>query len=190
MSERGASVADLVAILFVAGEGADRRAVQRALDLTPVRLARLIEETRRAEIPGLLVQEHEDVLRLVTHPDAADAVRRFVQAPHAVRLSNAALETLAVIAYSQPATRAQVQEARGVNSEGPIQTLLQHGLIEEAGRAEGPGRPTLFHTTPDFLALLGIGSLEDLPDLRPSGWTDEERGRLIEFPDPGASGQL
>ena len=156
---------DLIAILLVAGEGADRKAVQRALEVTPAQFRRVLEAARDGPAPGLLVQEHGEVLRLVTHPDAAASVRRFMQAPNAIRLSAAALETLAVIAYSQPTTRGQIQEARGVNSDGPIATLQQHGLIADAGRADSPGRPTLFVTTAECLTLLGVGSLRDLPAL-------------------------
>jgi segregation and condensation protein B len=160
-------VGRLVAVLFMAGEGADRGAVQRALELSRPQLARLLEAARQTGIPGLMIQEHGELLRLVTHPDAAESVRRFVEAPHAIRLSGASLETLAVIAYTQPTTRAQIAEARGVNSDGPISTLMQHGLIVEAGHADTPGRPTLFETTPEFLMLLGVGSLDDLPSLVP-----------------------
>jgi len=167
-STSSALLARLVAVLFMAGEGADRGAVQRALDLTPPQLRRLLEQARTASIPGLMIQEHDDQLRLVTHPDTAETVRRFIEAPHAIRLSGASLETLAVIAYTQPTTRAQIADARGVNSDGPLATLLQHGLILEAGHADTAGRPTLFETTSDFLTLLGISSLDDLPMLSPA----------------------
>ncbi|MPZ15623.1 MAG: SMC-Scp complex subunit ScpB [Chloroflexi bacterium] len=163
----GAHISDLVAILFVAGESARRGAVQRALGISSAQLAILIDAARRTSIPGLLIQEHGDLLRLVTHPETAASLRRFVQAPSAIRLSAAAVETLAVIAYTQPTTRAQVQEARGVSSDTSIATLLQHGLIAEAGRAEGHGRPILLATTPECLALLGVASLDELPTLRP-----------------------
>ncbi len=163
--EYEAQVRDLVAVLFVAGDAADRGAVQRALGVTPALLARILEVARQHPPLGLLVQEHGDTLRLVSHPDAAASVRRFLQAPSAIRLTGAALETLAVIAYTQPTTRGQIQEARGVASDGPIATLLQHGLIAEAGRADSPGRPTLFETTPECLTLLGLSSIADLPVL-------------------------
>ena len=165
--EQEAQVRDLVAVLFVAGDAADRGAVQRALGATPAQLARVLAAAREHPPLGLMIQEHQDTLRLVSHPDAAASVRRFLQAPSAIRLTGAALETLAVIAYTQPTTRAQIQEARGVASDGPIATLLQHGLIVEAGRAETPGRPTLFETTPECLTLLGLASIADLPELGP-----------------------
>jgi segregation and condensation protein B len=128
-----------------------------------------VRAAQEADIPGLLVQAHGDVLRLVTHPVAAAAARRFAQSPNAIRLSTAALETLAVIAYGQPTTRSQIQEARGVNSDGPIATLLQHGLIAEAGRADTVGRPALFETTVECLAMLGLATIDDLPALTPEG---------------------
>jgi segregation and condensation protein B len=174
---------ELVAVLFVAGEGADRRAVQRALEVVPAQLNRVVRAAQAIDLPGLMVQEHGDLLRLVTHPDVAPAVRRFAQSPNAIRLSTAALETLAVIAYGQPTTRAQIQDARGVNSDGPITTLLQHGLIAEAGRADTIGHPTLFETTAECLALLGLASIEDLPVLTPEG----PRLTLVPPPDAAAA---
>ena len=158
-------VGDLIAVLFVAGDGADRRTVQRALDVSAVRLQAAIDQLRATPPHGLLLQEHGDTFRLVTHPAAAPSVRRFVQTPSAIRLSPAALETLAVIAYTQPTTRAQIQEARGVNSDGAVSTLLQHGLIVETGRADGPGRPAQFGTTAECLTLLGLSTIAELPTL-------------------------
>lgn len=155
----------LVAILFAAGDTVERKAVQRTLGLTGHQLGQVLTYAHDQGVPGLMIQEYAEALRLVTSPETALVVRRFLQAGNATRLSPAALESLAVIAYSQPATRAQVQEARGVNSDGAIETLLQHGLIVEIGRADGPGRPALFETTPECLALLGIPSLRDLPPL-------------------------
>lgn len=173
-------VPQLVAILFAAGEAVERAALQRSLNITGRQLSRVVSSIEEQVLPGLMVQEHDDTLRLVTSPDAAFSVRRFLQTGSATRLSPAGLETLAVIAYSQPATRSQVQEARGVNSDGPIETLLQHGLIAEVGRADGPGRPALFETTPECLSLLGISSLRDLPPLtgEPSPPPPDEPMRL------------
>ena len=178
-------VSELVAVLLVAGEGAERRALQQALELSPAQLDRVIQASE-GMVPGLLVQEHGSQVRLVTHPDTAASVRRFTQTPSALRLSGAAIETLAVIAYSQPTTRTQVQEARGVNSDAAVATLMQHGLIEESGRAETPGRPTLFSLTADCLSLLGLGSLRDLPDLTDGRAAESDaplngRGAIVEL---------
>jgi len=173
-------IAQLVAVLFTAGEAVERRAIQQALGITAPQLSRVVTSAGEQGLPGLIVQEHEGTLRLVTSPETAFVVRRFLQTGRAARLSPAALEALAVIAYSQPATRIQVQEARGVNSDGAIETLLQHGLIVEVGRADSPGRPALFQTTPECLSLLGISSLAELPALtgEPAASTPKEPLRL------------
>ena len=81
------------------------------------------------------------------------------------RLSRAALETLAIIAYKEPVTRPQIDSIRGVNSDGVIKNLLNKGLIQEVGRADAPGRPILYSVTSDFLQHFGLNSLEDLPPL-------------------------
>jgi segregation and condensation protein B len=81
------------------------------------------------------------------------------------RLSNAALETLSIVAYQQPITRPQIDSVRGVNSDSSLRSLLTHGLVEEAGRADGPGRPILYATTPEFLQQFGLSKIEELPAL-------------------------
>ena len=93
------------------------------------------------------------------------APERFLDLEATTRLSRAALETLAIIAYQQPATRPEIDAIRGVNSDGVMKNLLSKGLIEEIGRTEGPGRPILYVTTPDFLQHFGLRSLDDLPPL-------------------------
>jgi segregation and condensation protein B len=92
-------------------------------------------------------------------------VERYLNLESSVHLTRAALETLAIIAYRQPVTRPVIDSLRGVNSETSLHTLLRYGLIEEIGRGEGPGRPILYSTTPDFLQHFGIGSLRDLPPM-------------------------
>lgn len=103
--------------------------------------------------------------RYRSHPDAESYVKRFVVSGQSARLSSAALETLAIVAYKQPLSRAQVSAIRGVNAEGAMRTLEQRGLIYEAGRDPGPGNARLFSTTPAFLERLGLDSLRDLPPL-------------------------
>lgn len=104
-------------------------------------------------------------IQLVTAPGAADAVARFLGGDPSTRLSAAALETLAIIAYRQPVTRAQVEAIRGVNSDGVIRTLVARGLVETVGRLEQVGRPELLGTTLEFLQYFGISSLGELPAL-------------------------
>jgi segregation and condensation protein B len=103
--------------------------------------------------------------RYQTHPDQTPYVERFVLHDQKARLSGAALETLAIIAYKQPISRAQVASIRGVDPDGVIRTLQARGYIDEVARDSGPGQAVLFGTTPQFLEKLGIDSLDDLPSI-------------------------
>ena len=114
---------------------------------------------------GVQVQRARDRVQLVSSPDSAPYIERFLGLDLVVKLSPAALETLAIIAYRQPVTRAQIDEWRGVNSDGVLRTLLHRGLVEQGERLEQAGRPFHYHTTFDFLQHFGLQSLEDLPPL-------------------------
>ena len=103
--------------------------------------------------------------RLYTHPDALPYVERFAASARATRLSQAALETLAVVAYKQPVTRGQVSEIRGVDSDSSVRSLERMGLITEAGRLSVPGNPAVYCTSELFLEKMGINSLDELPPL-------------------------
>lgn len=103
--------------------------------------------------------------RYQTHPDLAPYVERFVLEGQSSRLSNAALETLAIVAYKQPISRAQIAAIRGVNADGVMRTLTQRGYIDEAGRDPGPGQAILYGTTPLFLEKLGLNDIDELPPL-------------------------
>jgi segregation and condensation protein B len=120
---------------------------------------------------GLFLQRHQDQLQLVTDPAQADVVRRVLRPEYPSRLSPAAYETLAIIAYRQPLTRARIEEIRGVNCEAVLESLEEKGLIQETGRLDAPGNPRLFGTTMKFLQILGLSSLEELPPPPPSGST-------------------
>jgi segregation and condensation protein B len=102
---------------------------------------------------------------MTTAPEAAPLIERFLGLEASSRLSRAAMETLAIIAYQQPTTRPEIDSIRGVNSDGVLKSLLSKGLIQEAGRAERPGRPILYVSTPDFLQHFGLRSLLELPVL-------------------------
>ena len=102
-----------------------------------------------------------------SHPDTAAIVEQFVLSSRQARLTKAALETLAIVAYKQPVTRHQISAIRGVNSDGVIRALQDRGLVVEAGREEAPGRPMLYGTSPEFLERLGLPSLAALPSLAP-----------------------
>lgn len=114
---------------------------------------------------GWVVQRHRDQVLLATAPRFAAHIRRFLGLEREARLSGAALETVAIIAYQQPVTRSTIEAVRGVDSTGVIATLLSRGLVEAGGRADTPGQPYQYVTTPAFLQHFGLSSLDDLPPL-------------------------
>jgi segregation and condensation protein B len=129
-------------------------------------LCALLADSYEAEGRGFVVAHVAGGYRLQSHPAMFAYVERYVNSGGVAKLSGAALETLAVVAYRQPVSRAQVSAIRGVNAETSMRTLEQHGYIEEVGRDEGPGQAVLFGTTPLFLEGLGIGELSELPPLQ------------------------
>jgi segregation and condensation protein B len=117
---------------------------------------------------GLMLQRHRDQVQLVTRPETAWAVQRALNPERPARLSRPALETLAIVAYRQPVTRALIESIRGVNCEAVLESLERRGLIAEIGRASTPGQPRLFGTTLRFLQLVGLERVDQLP-LLPGG---------------------
>jgi segregation and condensation protein B len=114
---------------------------------------------------GLMLQRHGSDLQLVTRPEAAWAVQRALQPEKPTRLSRPALETLAIVAYRQPLTRAGIEAIRGVNCEAVLDSLERRGLVAEVDRQDTPGRPRLFGTTLRFLQIVGLERVDDLPPL-------------------------
>lgn len=114
---------------------------------------------------GFVLRQVGGGWRLYTSPDCAPWLERFVHRNTSARLTAAALEVLAIVAYRQPISRAQVAEIRGVDSDGVVKTLHHRGLIEEAGHDPGPGTPVLFKVTLEFLEKMGLNDVEDLPPL-------------------------
>jgi len=114
---------------------------------------------------GLMLQRHRDAIQLVTRPEFAWAVQRALNPERPSRLSRAAMETLAIIAYRQPVTVAVLESIRGVNCEAVLEHLEHRGLVAEVGRQPGPGNPRLFGTTLRFLQIVGLERIEDLPAL-------------------------
>ncbi len=125
---------------------------------------------------GLRLQRHAGRLQLTTAPELSEVIERFLGLEITSHLSRAALETLSIVAYQQPVTRPQVDSIRGVNSDGVMKSLLHKGLIQDIGRAEGPGRPILYASTAEFLQHFGLASLDELPPLEveQDGKTHEE----------------
>ena len=163
-------IARLEALLFVAAGGVLPVQLASALNLPLREVEKYIEmlEHRLAspgELHGLRIQRHHGRVQLTTTPDAAGDVERFLGLEASSKLSRAALETLAIIAYQQPVTRPEIDAVRGVSSDGVLKSLLSKGLIQEIGRADRPGRPIIYATTSDFLQYFGLNSLEELPPL-------------------------
>jgi len=152
------------AVLFSLGAPIERR---KLADTLEVDLRTLISVLDALDVSlegrGLMLQRHDDLVQLVTRPEASAAVRRLLNPEVPGRLSPAAYETLAIIAYRQPLTKAGIEEVRGVDCERVLEGLLARGLIEERGRLEAPGTPRLFGTSIRFLQLLGVSRVEDLP---------------------------
>ena len=118
---------------------------------------------------GLMLQRHDGSMQLVTRPEHAWAVQRALNPERAARLSRAAMETLAIVAYRQPVTRAVIEAIRGVNCEAVLEHLEQRDLVAEVARQETPGRPRLFGTTLRFLQIVGLETIEELPALPDGG---------------------
>lgn len=155
----------LVALLFAAAGPLDPSEAARLLDISPEQLDEVCDLLDREPPTGLALQRHADRLQLITAPSSAAVVERYLGAPPPVRLSRAALESLAVIAYRGPATRGDIDAIRGVNSDSAVATLLSRNLITEVGRRESVGRPALLAVTSDCLQYLGLRSLDELPPL-------------------------
>jgi segregation and condensation protein B len=136
--------------------GSDRTAVEHALDELRVAL----------EGRGVMVMRHLDEIHLATRPQYAGAVRRALRPEVSGKLSPAAYETLAIVAYQQPVARSKVEEVRGVNCESVLTNLELRDLITEVGRGSGPGQPKLYGTTMRFLQVMGLESLDHLPTPR------------------------
>lgn len=118
-----------------------------------------------SEFHGIRLQEVKGQFQLVTAPEFATDIEAFLGLEVTSRLTQAALEALAIIAYKQPTTRPEIDSIRGVNSDGVVRSLLSKGLIEELGRSEAPGRPILYGVTPDFLQHFGLEGLDQLPEI-------------------------
>lgn len=171
-------------LLFASGdEGITMKQLSKILDITESAAAHLIEELKydyEHTDRGLMIMESHDVIHLTTKPEHSQYFKRLLETPQSTRLSQAALETLAIIAYRQPITRTEIEEIRGVKSDGPVQTLINRYLIEDMGRKDTVGRPILFRTTKDFLTFFGLTSLEELPPL-PDNETAEDSSQEVDL---------
>lgn len=158
--------AQIESLLFVAAGPATIASLANALEIKEEQVEQLLEELKQDyEGRGMRLQRVKDKVQMVSAPEAAAAIQKFLGVSGSGHLSAAALETLAIIAYRQPVTRPTMEAVRGVNCDGVIHSLLARGLIQEAGRQESAGRPILYETTFDFLQQFGLRSVGDLPPL-------------------------
>lgn len=171
------------ALLFVSDEPVSAMTLAdmlgRDVAFTHDALAR-VQERLASRQSGIQLREVAGGWRLYTHPRYHDLIERYVVSWDTRRLSQAALETLAVIAYNQPITRAGVAGVRGVNSDSPINSLVEKGLVREAGREASPGQPILYATTRAFLEKFGLASCADLPDVAEYAPDEESRALIRE----------
>lgn len=156
------------AILFMAGDGVEAARLAEILELGRPELDRIMAsfmDRYNYERRGLKVIQYGDRYQLSTRPEYAPYLQKFAGSKRPTNLSNAALEVLSIIVYNQPVTRATIDKIRGVDSFGPLERLVEREIVEEKGRLEAPGRPILYGTTPEFLKIFGLKSLEEVPDL-------------------------
>ncbi|MDP4083813.1 MAG: SMC-Scp complex subunit ScpB [Bacillota bacterium] len=160
----------LESILFAAGdEGLTLKQMAEVLEvderITLDIVEQLIQEYEQDEKRGINIVQLAGTYQLATKKENAPYLTKLVESPSTTTISQAALETLAIIAYRQPIPRAEIEDIRGVKTERPLQTLMSKALIKEVGRAEGPGRAYLYGTTKEFLDYFGLRSLDELPPL-------------------------
>lgn len=166
------------ALLFVAGdEGLSLEEMSTLLETSTQEIyAALTQLQQKYELEksGLTLLEVGNRFELATKKEFSDIVKKYAVSPFATSLSQAALETLAIIAYKQPVTRMEVDEIRGVQSSGSIHKLVLRDLIEEKGRVEAPGRPIIYGTTDYFMNYFGLKALTELPDIAELEAEEEE----------------
>lgn len=159
-------LARIEALLFVAPATVTKSQLAVTLEITTREVDKWLDGLEQSYAGrGIRLQRHRGEIQLTSAPEAGKLVQKFLELEATSRLSKAALETLAIIAYEQPVTRPHIDSIRGVSSDGVMRTLLSKGLTEEAGRTEGPGRPILYVTTPEFLGHFGLSNLDQLPQL-------------------------
>ena len=154
------------AILFAAGRIVSEEELILALEIDKEQIQKIIENMQEEyKIRGIQIIKVENGYQLCTQKEYYEYIYPILDKRTKPNISTAALETLAIIAYNPRATRAEIEAIRGVSSDGTIYKLLDYGLIEDAGKADLPGRPTTYKTTPEFLKMFGYESLANLPEL-------------------------
>lgn len=160
----------LESLLFAAGdEGLSLKQIAEVMEIDEIKANEIIEDLKQEYMKnkdrGIILVQLAGTYQLATKKENSIYLKRLVDSPNTTTLSQAALETLAIIAYKQPITRAEIEEIRGVKTERPLQTLMAKALIKEAGRAQGAGRAYLYGTTKEFLDYFGLKTINELPKL-------------------------
>jgi len=169
-------------IMFAVGRDVTINELSSALELAPENIQEIVENMRTEFDEagrGVQIIKVNDGYQLCSRKENYDYIYQIIDKRNKPNLSQAALETLAIIAYNPKITRAEIESIRGVNSDGTIYKLLDHNLIEDAGRLDAPGRPTTYQTSKEFLRLFGYTSLEELPEL-PKYKLDENQQIVID----------
>ncbi len=158
-------------ILFVWGDPMEIKELAKVLDLKVSEVKSIIKEMEEdfSLNRGLSLVVSGDQVQLTSKEEYIDWIKKLTVKIEKVKLSNAALEVLSIIAYKQPVTKSEIDSIRGVKSDKVIETLMSRNLIYEAGRLDSPGRPIIYRTTDDFLSLLSISSIDELPEVRLEG---------------------
>jgi len=169
-------------IMFAVGRDISINELSSVLELAPENIQEIVENMRTEFDDagrGVQIIKVNDGYQLCSRKENYDYIYQIIDKRNKPNLSQAALETLAIIAYNPKITRAEIESIRGVNSDGTIYKLLDHNLIEDAGRLDAPGRPTTYQTSKEFLRLFGYTSLEELPEL-PKYKLDENQQIVID----------
>lgn len=154
-------------LLFVASEPVSVNYLATVIDCSIGQVETVLQQLKdESQGRGIRVQRQGKKYQLVTAPELADYVEQFLGLNITGKLSTPALETLAIVAYRQPITRPEIEAIRGVNSDGVLRTLISKGLVEEVGRLDTVGHPSLFATTFEFMRYFGLEDMENLPELK------------------------
>ena len=173
-------LSQIEALLFVAGdEGMTVKQLAQYIEVDTMDieagLSELQSQYNEEQVRGITLKQLAGMYQLTTKPELADTLKKLIENPTNQVLTAASLEVLAIIAYKQPITRAEVEDIRGVKSERPIATLVSRALVQEVGRAEGTGRAILYGTTKEFLNYFGLKNIKELPPLPEQVDQDDEQ---------------
>lgn len=164
-------------ILFAVGDGIEIKELASIIEIETKELKKILSDLSKEyekENRGLMLVEFNNKIQLATKPEYSIYIKKLLKPDSKQNLSQAAIETLAIIAYKQPITKVEIDEIRGVRSDRAITTLLERGLIRESGRLETTGRPILYCTTDEFLKYFGFKNLNELPELIEFNLENEE----------------